>query len=76
MKPLMQTLAASGIMSASLLLLIKLPWFAISYSHQLLDAGRLIALIATGGVIYALSSLALGNREMAAMTAMVRKKIR
>jgi len=53
----------------------KLPWFTISYSHQLIDAGKLVALVIAGGIIYAVSSLALGSREMAAVAALVRKKI-
>ena len=75
MKPLIQALAASGIMTASLLMMAKLPWFTISYSHQLIDAGKLVALVIAGGIIYAVSSLALGSREMAAVAALVRKKI-
>ena len=73
-KPFMQSLAATGIMVALLLVLLRFSWFTISYHHQLADAGRLIALILAGGIVYALSSLALGSREMAAAAALLRRK--
>ncbi|MBN2332721.1 MAG: murein biosynthesis integral membrane protein MurJ [Deltaproteobacteria bacterium] len=73
-KSLGQAAVATGIMAVVLLALPHCSWFALTYVHQLADAGRLAVMITIGGLAYAGSSLLLGSREMDSLKAMMGKR--
>ncbi|MBW1646370.1 MAG: murein biosynthesis integral membrane protein MurJ [Deltaproteobacteria bacterium] len=69
-----RTLAATLVMIAALLFLARTPWLRPDYQHQLATAGRLLVLIAGGGLVYALSARAVGSREMSALAGLRRQR--
>ncbi len=69
-----RTVLATAIMVAALLLMSQVSWLRPDYQRQLATAGRLAALIAGGGAVYALTARLLGSREMTALAGLRRRR--